>query len=248
MEAQTGVQQRLIQFLRRLRGMMPASRERQLRAELRFWRRWLQTKGLEWPEDYARRFDPKGAVQGHLAPIIDAVPQSHVEILDVGSGPATKVGAVHPTKTFSVTATDVLAREYEALLAQFGAAPPVPTRYAAAERLREVLGDRQFDIVHAQNSLDHGEDPLAAIEEMLALTRPGGFTVLLHAENEGRNEEYYGLHQWDFTCEGSRFVIAGPGRGGPRRDVSKHFAGRAETLCSIEGGMVLVTMRKRPAT
>lgn len=234
-------------FLRLLRSLAPASRERQLRAELRFWRRWLKTKGLGWPEDYARRFNPRGPVQEHLSRIIDRLPQSHVEILDVGSGPATKIGAVHPSKTLSVTPTDVLAKEYDSLLAKFGVRPPTATRYAAAERLRDQFGDRQFDIVNSENSLDHSEDPLAAIEEMLALTRPGGFTVLLHEENEGRNEHYYGLHQWDFTCEEGRFIIAGPGRGGPRRDITRLFAGRAETLCSVDDGLVLVTMRKLPA-
>jgi len=209
MAPETGIRPRVRHLLRRLRGLVPASRDRQLRAELRFWRRWLETKGLEWPEDYARRFDPAGPVQAHLSRIIDQLPQSHAEILDVGSGPVTKIGTRHPSKTVSVTATDVLAQEYNHLLAQFAITPPVVTRYAAAEKLRDQLGSRQFDIVNAQNSLDHSEDPLAAIEEMLALTKSGGFTVLLHAENEGRNELYYGLHQWDFTCEDGHFIIAG---------------------------------------
>jgi SAM-dependent methyltransferase len=231
-------------FLRYLRSFLPDSRKDQLKAELRFWRRWLKSRGLEWPEDYRMRLDPDTPVQDHLARVIDRLPGAEIEILDVGSGPMTKLGKIHPEKSLAITATDPLADSYNDLFAEFGISPPVRTEYAEAEALRATLGDRLFNIVHAQNSLDHATDPVQGIGEMLALTRPGGFVVLLHEENEGKNEFYYGLHKWDFTCERGRFVIAGPGPGGPRRDITAILADCAEVECSIREGEILVVIRK----
>ena len=227
--------------------MVPDTRDRHLRGEVGFWRRWLASRGLGWPEDYVRRLDPACPVEDHLARVIDRVAKPKVEILDVGAGPLTVVGKIHPSKQLSITATDVLGREYEALLAEFDVRPPVRTLYAEAEKLRERLPGRQFDIVHAQNSLDHAADPIAALQEMLALTGTNGFIVLLHEENEGENERYQALHKWDFSEEGGRFVIAGPGPRGPRRDISTMLSGQVEVECSVAEGVILVIMRKLAA-
>ena len=233
--------------MRRIRDLAPDTRDRHLRGEVVFWRRWLASEGLLWPGDYATRLDPDAPVQDHLARVIERVPQAKVEILDVGAGPVTVVGKIHPSKAISITATDVLAREYNALLDEYAVNPPVRTIYAESESLRDCLGDRTFDIVHAQNSLDHCADAIAALEEMLAVTRPGGFVVLLHEENEGRNELYHALHKWDFACDAGRFVIAGPGLDGPRRDITEMLGARADVECSLDSGGVLVVMRKLSA-
>jgi hypothetical protein len=74
----------------------------------------------------------------------------------------------------------------------------------------------------------------------------GAIVVLLHEENEGKNELYYALHKWDFTCEAGHFVIAGPGPDGPRRDITEIVAGRADVECSVGAGQILVVMRKKP--
>jgi SAM-dependent methyltransferase len=233
-------------IVRFFRHFGPDTRDWHLRGEVGFWRRWLASEGLSWPEDYRMRLDPQGPVQQHLAGLIDRLPGATIEILDVGAGPVTVVGKAHPSKKLSITATDVLAAEYNTLLDEFAVEPPVRTIYAEAEKLREQLADRQFDIVHAQNSLDHCADPFAAIEEMLALTRPGGFVALFHEENEGQNELYHALHKWDFACERGRFTIAGPGPNAPRRDVTALVSGRADVECSTDDGMILVIMRRLP--
>ena len=229
----------------RIRALLPDTRERHLRGEVGFWDRWLATQGLHWPDDYEYRLDPSGAVHEPLASILDSMAKTDLEILDVGAGPLTVIGKTHPGKRLSITATDVLAREYNALLDKFGVSPPVRTQFAEAEKLREQLAGRHFDIVHAQNSLDHSADPMAGIEEMLALTRPGGLVVLIHEENEGQNELYYALHKWDFACEDGHFVVGGPGPDGPRRDVTEMLAGKAEVECWSDGECVYVAVAKK---
>ena len=245
---QAHVQLRKSEFLRSLvhlaRSLVPLSRAHHMRKEVLFWRRWFVTGGLAWPDDYAMRLNPKAPVEDHLAKIMDRLPGQQVDLLDVGAGPLTVVGKVHPSKKLRITATDPLARDYDELLAEFGIEPAARTIFAEAEKLREHLGDRQFDIVHAQNSLDHSADPVAGLEQMLSVTRPGGFVVLLHEENEGRNELYHALHQWDFTTENGDFIVGGPGPNGPRRNATTILADRAKVECTLCDGKLLVVMQK----
>lgn len=237
----SSVLRRAVELLRRLR---PDRRDRHLRTEVKYWRRWAVTEGLQWRDDFKMRFDPDAPLQEHVARVADRIPREIVEILDVGAGPATVLGKTHPSKTLVITPTDPLAREYNRILDQTGHKPPVRTIYAEAESLRSELGSRQFDIVHAQNSLDHSRDAVAGVEEMLALAKPSGFVVLLHEENEGQNELYYALHKWDFRCENGHFIISGPGPGGPRHDISEMVSDRATVECSMHHGEVLVVMHK----
>lgn len=224
--------------------MMPNARRRRFRGELGFWRHWLASKGMEWPDDYARRLDPKSRLQDHIATQLDRLPGDVIQILDVGSGPITKLGKIHQSKQLRITAVDLLADEYNRLLAKLEVSPPVTTRYGDAEHLRRQFPDRLFDVAYAENSLDHTGDPIAAVREMLAVTRPGGLVILLHCKNEGRKQCYEDLHKWDFTCERGHFVIRGPGAAGERHDMSKLVSADADIECSLHEGEVLVTIRK----
>jgi len=204
-----------------------------LKGEVEFWRNWLSTKGMYWPDDFRARLDPDRPLGGHLAPYVDRVDAADVRILDVGSGPLTKLGKTHPSKRLEITATDLLADDYDRLLAELGVVPPVRTIYADAERLVERFGDGAFDIVHAQNCIDHTADPHRAIEQMVAVTKPGGWVVLYHAENEGQREQYNQLHQWNFTCEQGAFVIRD--RLGRAVNVTQRLAALCDVECSRVG-------------
>ena len=232
-------------ILRRLlRTLTPNKRSRQLRSEVDYWRLWFETKGLQWPEDYSERLDPKHPLQDWIVPYADRCEGDTVEILDVGAGPLTKLGKVHPTKRLAITPTDQLADDYNRIIAEFGVTAPIRTEPCDAEKLSQAFGNRTFDIVHAENSIDHAQDALAALDEMLKVTRPGGFLLLRHAEHEGRNNNYSGLHQWDFLCEDGRFIVAGPGRYGPRHDLSVRFAGEAGVECWLDGECVYVAAER----
>ena len=204
-----------------------------LKGEVDFWRRWLSTKGMYWPDDFRARFDPDRPIGGHLAAYVDRIDAEVVRILDVGSGPLTKLGKTHPSKRLEITATDLLAPDYDRLLAELGIVPPVRTIYADAERLAEQFGEGAFDIVHGQNCVDHTADPLRAIDQMVAVTKPGGWVVLFHAENEGQRERYNQLHQWDFTCEAGSFVIRD--RAGRTVNVTHRLAALCDVECTRVG-------------
>jgi SAM-dependent methyltransferase len=238
----------------RLRALLPGfrapDRAGALRDEIAFWRNYLRTGGARWPEDYRNRMDPGFPIQGHLAPIVAAAPGDEVAILDVGAGPLTKLGKTHPGKRVAITPVDLLAPQYDRLLDELGVTPPVRTIEGDAQSLAERFGPDAFDVVHAQNAIDHTADPLAAIRSMLAVTRPGGAVVLAHYENEGLRQAYSQLHQWNFGCDGGAFVIRD--RDGRATDVSRTLAGLAETACArvtVDGAAhVLAVLRKRAPT
>jgi SAM-dependent methyltransferase len=227
-----------------LRWLEGDTRSQQLRDEVLFWRNWFATQGSIWPEDYKERLDPDCPIQDHVGRYLDKLAANPVSILDVGAGPLTKLGKVHSSKEISIVATDVLASDYDEVLKDYGIEPIVRTVFGDAENLVSQFGEDKFDIVHGQNCIDHTADPFRAIEQMLHVTKAGGFVVLYHAENEGKRESYKHLHKWDFACEKGRFLIRGPGPGGPTLDVSQALAERGSTECLPEDGAVLVAIRK----
>ncbi|WP_287340461.1 class I SAM-dependent methyltransferase, partial [Mesorhizobium sp.] len=138
-----------------LRWLEGDSRSQQLRDEVLFWRHWFSTQGSFWPEDYKERLDPNLPIQDHVGRYVDRLTTNPVSILDVGAGPLTKLGKVHASKEIMITATDLLAAEYDQVLRDFGIQPLVRTVFGDAENLSTQFGDYSFDIVHGQNCIDH---------------------------------------------------------------------------------------------
>jgi SAM-dependent methyltransferase len=193
----------------RLRGTLTRARWRKgVDLEVNFWRRWLETGGLQWPEDFRERLDPDLAM-GHrlVAEKIDRLPHRSIAILDVGAGPLTALGKVVPGKDLSITPVDPLASRYDRLLDELGIEPPVRTIAGHGERLTDMFARESFDISFAQNALDHSWDPILVIENMLQVTKKSGFVLLRHMQNEGENERYGGLHQWNFDVRAGDLII-----------------------------------------
>jgi SAM-dependent methyltransferase len=170
----------------------------------------VRTRGLQWPQEFARRLDPAQPLLPEVAERVRRIAGDPVRILDVGAGPATCLGYVVEGRRIDITATDVLAGVYDRLWARSDVTPPVRTIYADAERLTERFAPDSFDIVYAQNSLDHAARPRNAIEQMVQVAKPGGYVLLSHAIDEGVNEGYAGLHRWNFTERAGAFVLWNP--------------------------------------
>jgi SAM-dependent methyltransferase len=225
----------------------PEARNAALLHEVEFWRRWFSSRGLKWPEDYKRRLDPNQPLQQYVAEFVDRVEADPVRILDVGAGPITKLGKMHPLRRIAITATDLLAPEYDVVLREYGIDPIIPTIFADAENLVAAFAADSFDIVHGQNCIDHTVDPLRSITQMVGVTRPGGFTVLLHDQNEGMNESSRNLHQGDFSGQDGRFIIRGPGPDGERIDATRALSSLGRVEVTLSGGEIpeiLVSIHK----
>nr|PZN29209.1 MAG: hypothetical protein DIU80_09605 [Chloroflexota bacterium] len=239
------MQQRLKATIKRL--LRPYFRARSNRAaglayERGFWDRYLRTRGDRWGADFQARLDPATPLSSYHRQFIDPLDDEEIHILDVGAGPLTVVGKCHPTKRIAITAVDVLAPEYDRLLERYGIVPPVRTRYAEAEQLARIFPPDTFHLVVAQNCVDHMESPLAAIDAMLTVVRPGCWVVLDHAENEAEREAYRGLHQWNISVRDGDFWIRG--RAG-ETNVTQLLSARAEVRSYVTDHWVQVHMRKR---
>lgn len=210
--------------------------------ELTFWDNWMASKGGDWPADFAFRCDPETTLQDHLTMFLDAPEGSVVRILDVGAGPLTLLGKKWSGRNVEIVPTDALADEYDALLRKHNIIPPIRTIQVKAEELTAHFPPDCFDMVHANNCIDHSENPTAAIENMLKVVRPGAFVLLFHAVREGERESYEGLHKWDFYSRDNAFFIDG---GNKTVNVSDYFHAIADTTCREENEWLSVMMRKR---
>src|SRR5258706_9332210 len=147
--------------------------------EVFFWRRFCETRALEWADRFHTRLDPNLELQPSLRELLRSPPVSgSVSILDVGAGPMTYVGRRWPGKRLRIVAVDPLAREYEEMLNATGLSVPVPTIYGRAEDLESQFRPGEFDLVHARNCLDHSINPLQAIHAMSAVCKPGCYLYL----------------------------------------------------------------------
>ena len=172
-----------------------------------YWTDWLRTRGGEWADDFRNRLDPAAPLTPFVADAVWALGQERVRILDVGAGPLTWIGYRLPGVALDIVPVDPLAPLYAELLAARGLQAPIATRLATAEELTLFFPEGGFDLVHCRNALDHAQDPLAGLRQMLAVTRPGGRVLLDHFEDEGVQGSYQGFHQWNFSLRDGRFVI-----------------------------------------
>lgn len=179
--------------------------------EMQFWGDWIQTRGLDWPDEFRARLDPECPFQPHLRPFLNVPADLTARVLDVGSGPLTKIGKKWDSRKIEIVAVDPLADDYNAALQRIGVTPLVTTRRGEAERLTDLFPHAFFDLVSAVNCIDHSYDAVAAIRQMLLVTRPGAFVDLGHSINEAETQKYTGLHQWNFAGENGRFIVWRPG-------------------------------------
>jgi SAM-dependent methyltransferase len=211
--------------------------------ELRFWDKYLSTRGHLWPQEFAARIDPD-------APLIEKEivtrirpGTSVVRILDVGAGPLTILGKRLPGVTLEITAVDPLANDYNKLLQLHEIVPPVRTEWCEGEGLAERFARDTFDFAYARNALDHAHDPAAVIQQMVTITKPGGWVILRHRPNEAESAKYEGLHQWNFELrKGKWFWIRGKAKS---YDMPNLLKWTAEVHCHMDGQWLICAIRKR---
>lgn len=211
--------------------------------EIAYWRNWLNSKGGPWPDDYANRMDPELPLQDRIALYLPDAPGG-LSIIDVGAGPLTILGKkwMHPLE---VVATDALANEYDALLAEADIVPIAKTQYCPTEQLVNRFGCDKFELAYARNTLDHSIDPIKCLAEMISITKPGCAIVTEHSRNEGEVHKYKGLHQWNFDLMNGAFYCW---RGEIRIDVGTAFYPYADVAeVSPFGSFVRFVLIKRSA-
>lgn len=210
--------------------------------EMRFWHGWISSRGLQWPDDFAKRLDPDSQLDGILAKLLRDC--SSPRVLDVGAGPLTVIQKRLGPVNLKLQACDPLASMYNLFLRTAGIVPLVETRFANAEDLSAFYDENSFDIVTCRNALDHSFDPLRGIIEMLRVVKVGGKVFLKHMFNEAERENYIGFHQYNFDEDNNRFIIWNKNE---RLDIATLLPIEATIETSREGQFLEVTITKKGA-
>jgi SAM-dependent methyltransferase len=149
-----------------------------------------------WPRRVAEWTPPtETTLPPEFGPLIGD--KRHVRILDLGAGAFPCVGSTWPGVSVDMVRADADAPAYYDLWARRGMAPPEPIEPQDMRALTYL--DESFDIVYCSNALDHCEDPLPAVREMVRVCRPGGWLYLYHGEKEGTRRRYTGQHRWNLS-------------------------------------------------
>lgn len=212
-----------------------------VREEL-FWRYWVITRGTR----SAMPLDPLLAENlpfpEHLQEYVESLGKNSVRVLDVGSGPITHIGRTHPTLKIEVVPTDFLADRYNRIFASHKITPPVKTIFADAENLRSQFPENSFDLVVANNSLDHCASPVKAVEEMICVASSGSTVFLRHRENEAVRAKYQGLHQWNFSQKNGHPTLWNKEH---EIDLQERFGDRVEITMIPDDEHIVIAMKKR---
>jgi SAM-dependent methyltransferase len=208
-------------------------------AERGFWGKWMSTAGGIFALDFARRFNETSVTDPWIIDNLRScvnmnvhMDKKKVYVLDVGSGPATTIGRRNQYFNIEVFATDPLAPVYDQLLKEHDLSPPIRTQYAMVENLSSAFSPNFFDLVHMKNALDHCQDPLKGIQQMLSVVRTSCAVFLTHSRNEAEKEKYVGFHQWNFDMEEGSFIIW---RKAVRHNVTNMFLTEASITPMLAG-------------
>ena len=179
----------------------------ELPKEINFWERYFETGGLEWKDRFKERMDASLPLQEDLKKLIEHVESDMINILDVGSGPQTFLGKKLEGKSLVIDAIDPLADTYNLIMEKYNIIPLVKPKPINSEEILKYYEPRSFDLVVARNSLDHAYDPLESISSMIQVVKSGCYVYIITRPNEAINQNYSGLHQWNFfTRDGSLFI------------------------------------------
>ncbi len=212
-------------------------------SEARYWKQKVKQMVAEDPDYIKNITDPNRQISEFFTSMISHDDDSHVRILDVGSGPLPIIPKNWEGKVLNVIAIDPLAKEYNRILKKYHIHPPVKPTYGEAERLLNFFPNNFFDLIYAANSIDHGYNPLLAIRNMIETAKPGAAIYLEHFSNEAETENYAGMHQWNFTLEDGSFIIWSLRE---RHDVNFIFREQADITASLDGRDILkVIIRKK---
>jgi SAM-dependent methyltransferase len=135
--------------------------------------------------------------------------KSHLKIADLGCGPVSMIGIKDDTYQIEILGIDPLVGEYNKILADKKIVRPHDVVCMECE-YAYLLGENTFDIVFSRNAIDHSEEPDKIMMSGKLLCKTNGlFQIRVH-ENEGKSQNYAGLHQWNFYVDNEDVMIESP--------------------------------------
>lgn len=178
-----------------------------LNDEIAYWESMIAETfhNKEWVDGFKVRCQGKNIFPQHLRKYLKDI--NSTKILDVGSGPATVLGGSIDDICLNITAIDPLADEYNLLFSKYARKNFITPLNCEAELLHKIFKPRSFDFVYSRNALDHSHNPILAIQSMINACTHNGIVFFENVINEGVNEGFKGLHQWNFMPASGDLVI-----------------------------------------
>ncbi len=180
-------------------------------------------------DKYLNRLNPNKKVEDHFTELLKDVSGDKIKILDVGAGPITAIGYKIEKKIVDLYPIDPLAKVYNKILKSKKIHPPVKTITGDVDRLSKQFRENEFDLIHANNSIDHTANPIKAIKEMHHVLKPNRYLYLNHFRKEGEQHNYYGLHQWNFYCENDNLFVCNK-----TKEIDVNISDKFKDIFSIE--------------
>lgn len=128
-------------------------------------------------------------------------------ILDVGSGPVSILNGSFVDVNVKLVAVDRLANRYATMWTQEPKGHVCMPEACAGEELLKYFGPRMFDVTHVRNALHQMTDPLVVIQQMIQVTKPGGYIVVHGFEDDACHENWNGLHKWNVRWEAGDLIV-----------------------------------------
>lgn len=171
--------------------------------ELNYWDKELSLKG-HFPEAIKNRIEKGKLSKEFPLFILPYLEEAKVlfkrvpKVLDLGSGPLSQLNYGVENKLLNLYAVDPLAEEYKKLLQKYN----IPKQkyeliQCSGEFLSEKFGENYFDFVWIHNAIDHSQDPVKVFSEIAKVAKSGAYIFFLGWENEGKKNNYFGLHRHD---------------------------------------------------
>jgi len=168
--------------------------------EIRFWEKFVQTDRFlkDWcsnevtSELLSGQHEVVNIIQDFLAH------NPELEVLDVGSGVVSILTGLVPKE--NLTACDLLAEDYIKIFdyAKHG------LHWPSSIPVELIQSEESFDIVHMRNALDHSQDPMKGVHNLIKSLRKGGLLIIHGFTNEAIAENWKGMHQWNIDLEVSK--------------------------------------------
>ena len=177
-------------------------------SEIAFWNTYMKTRGgayfvnYQWTTSTEKTFSLEHEIPKEMY-------GKEYKVLDVGSGPFSRLGTNTDKAKLDMLCIDPLGMAYARLKRKYGVDTGIRLETGFVEMLDRAVPADAFHLVHMSNSLDHSFDPIYGIKQLLHACKMGGKVILRHAENEAERAEHKGFHQWNLSLknEEKSFVI-----------------------------------------
>ena len=124
-----------------------------------------------------------------------------IKLIDVGSGPITSFFSYLDINAWNIVTVDPLAKLYNYLNKKYEINYPLECTEGMGENLDNLFNKESFHLVLSRNAIDHAVSPHKFINNLFHILKPKGYLYLAGFINEGKKQNYTGLHQHNLYIE-----------------------------------------------